>query len=121
MFSPKSATSRGVLAVERISVGRIHSAVGPRSRRLSGTAEEETQQGNGVRNVVGTIVVDVTRIEATRSGRTTEEEAQQRDGICNVQSRVTVHISATELVSGSAVCVGGTIRVVAVSQGVAMW
>ena len=44
MFSPKSATSRGVLTVERISVGRIHSAVGSRGRRLGGTTEEETQQ-----------------------------------------------------------------------------
>ena len=120
MFSPKSATASRVEAIERISVGRIHSAVGARSRRLGRTTEEETQQGNGVRNVVGTVVIDVTRIEAARSGRTTEKESQQCDGICNVQRRVTVHITATELVSGSTVCVGSTIRIVTIRKAVAV-
>ena len=60
------------------------------------------------------------RIETARRSGAAEEEAQQCNGISNVQSGITIDVTTTELVAGGTVGVTGAIRIVAVSQGVAI-
>ena len=93
---PAHLQAREGWAMQEVRVGRVRSAF-PKGRAGGSRSQEEvTQQGHGIGDLHGTVVIGVGRIQAFRFRRPEEEEVQDGDPVGEVEVAIRVGIAPLE-------------------------